>query len=94
MFTCIILQNCCLAHCTHGQRHTFTHTHSNKQESSYSVRPLSSEKGCQMALWEVVSEDEAGEALSVSLCEIIHVHRHLPSHTRQVITAEEEEEAC
>lgn len=47
-----------------------------------------------MALWEVVSEDEAGEALSVSLCEIIHVHRHLPSHTRQVITAEEEEEAC
>lgn len=48
-----------------------------------------------MARWEVVSEDEAGEAPSVSLREIIHVHTHLPSRIRQVITAEEEKEgAC
>ena len=45
-----------------------------------------------MARWEVVSPDEAGEAPSVSLREIIHAHTHLPSRTRRVITAEEEEE--
>lgn len=47
-----------------------------------------------MALWEMVSEDEAGEAPSVSLHEIIHAHTHLPSRTRRVITTEEEEGVC
>lgn len=44
-----------------------------------------------MALWEVVSQDEAGEAPSVSLREIIHAGTHLASCTKQVITTVEEQ---
>lgn len=39
-----------------------------------------------MAPWEVVSKDEAGEAPSAGLREIIQANTHLPSRTRQVIT--------
>lgn len=44
-----------------------------------------------MALSEVVCEDKEGEAFSLSLREIIHAETHLPPHTKQVITAEQEE---
>lgn len=44
-----------------------------------------------MALSEVVCEDKEGEAVSVSLREIIHAQTHLPPHTKQVVTDEEEE---
>lgn len=47
-----------------------------------------------MALWEVVSEDEEGEAPSVSLREISHACTHLASRTKKVINPEEEQGVC
>lgn len=76
MFTWIILRELLLGSVhTQAESRIHTLTHSTKQTSRQRVALCHLEKkGCQMALWEVVSEDEAGEAPSVSLREIIHVH--------------------
>lgn len=75
---------------TQAESRILTFAQINKQIESRSSS--SEKKRCQMALWEVVSQDEAGEAPLVSLREIIHAHTHLPPRTWQVITTEEEEE--
>lgn len=56
-----------------ASEHTGTDAQSNKQASAYREKTsvIWKKKRFQMALWEVVSEDKAGEAPSVSFREVI-----------------------
>lgn len=55
-----------------ASEHTGTDAQSNKQASAYREKTsVIWKKRFQMALWEVVSEDKAGEAPSVSFREVI-----------------------
>lgn len=77
-----------------GSVHTGSQAFSHALKQIKERRPPSSDKRLADGTVGVVSEDEAGEAPSVSLREIIHAHVHLPPRTRRVITTEEEQGAC